>query len=32
MKLNDTGISEYGDETSVMVKINAGNFNSSLKF
>ena len=30
MKLNGTGISEYGDETSVMVKINAGNFNSSL--
>ena len=30
MKLNGTGISEYGDEESGIVKNNVGNFNSTL--
>ena len=30
IQLNGTGISEYGDEESSMVKNNVGNFNSTL--
>ena len=30
MKLNGTGISQYGDEKSGMVKNKVGNLNSSL--